>query len=95
MHWNIWSLLAKGFGNGPIACNALEHMESSGTKGLGMDLLHAMHRNIWSLLVLKVLGMDLLHVMHWNIWSLLVLMVLGMGLLVMQFGEPRNVDHRR
>ena len=24
---------AKGFMNGPIACNALEHLEASGTKG--------------------------------------------------------------
>ena len=43
-----------------ISCsNALEHLESSHTKRLGV----AMHWNIWSLSV----------AMHWNIWSLLIL----------------------
>ena len=32
--------------NGPIACNALEHLESFGTKGFMNGLIVAMHWNI-------------------------------------------------
>ena len=76
MHWNIRSSGTKGFMNGPIAYNALEHLESSGTKGFvnGPIACNALEHLESS--GTKGFMSDLLHAMRWNIWSLLALKVL-------------------